>query len=111
MHFISNLGFYFSLLSSSHATPSPTPLLKLFPEHVFERERLELVPVALVELVLVLTQCRRRACRNADKLSMPISTPTVAAAQTAKPTIIATGEPLATDAMNTRSQNTAESCA
>lgn len=54
MHFISNLGFYFSLLSSSHATPSPTPLLKLFPEHVFERERLELVPVALVELVLVL---------------------------------------------------------
>ena len=42
---------------------------------------------------------------------MSISTPIVAAAHTAKPTTIATGLPVATAPMNTRSQKTAESCA
>ena len=42
---------------------------------------------------------------------MSISTPTVAAAHTAKPTVMATGRPRGDPAMNTLSQNTAESCA
>ena len=39
-----------------------------------------------------LTQWRRRACRKADRDSISISTPMVAAAQMANPTTIATGD-------------------
>lgn len=42
---------------------------------------------------------------------MPMSTPTVAHAHVANATVIKTGDPVAIPPMNTRSQNTAESCA
>ena len=46
-------------------------------------------PLPLKNLLLNSTQCKRSACKKAERDSMSMSTPIVANAQTAKPTTMA----------------------